>query len=343
VDRSVLQLQDKLKEGALEGDSSFMGHAWKEPSRRMYRSLFSKFPPLPTDKTTIFIIPDRSLWYLPASMLLDPEDRPFGREKTVSFIPSADMLKTSRELNHSSAGSGSNLLLFESLPWIHAEDLKDGEEDEPSTKNARSSSEDRKIEDLIVANPVYPKPSEIVVAIQKFFKKFDVWVGPTATVDRLMEYNDKAAQTAILGIPLSMTDTVAADRQPEFFFSPGKKGSRRFPAAKLLGVQLQTGLTILPASWFDIEDEESVVGDGPLLLSVASLYSGQKSTLVNYSDPTWGKDNPFLISILKKLAEGATPAHAVLSYPKELPAELDPSLSGNPPAWAGWILMGDPN
>lgn len=344
VDRSVLLLQDKLKEFTLGDDSSFMGHAWKEPSRRMYRTLFSRFPPLPSDKTAVFIIPDRSLWYLPASMLLDPEDRPFGKDKIVSFIPSADMLKTIRELNQPSAAGGGNILLFESLPWIRVEDLKDESEEGIHRRNLpSSSSEDQKIEDLILTNPVYPKPSEIVVAIQKLFKKFDVWVGPTATIDRLAEYKGKSEQVTVLGVPLSMTDSVTPDKQPEFFFSPGKKGAREFAAAKLLGVQLQTGLMILPASWFEVEDDDSVLGDGPLLLAVSALYSGQKSVLINYSDPTWGKNNPFLISTLKKLAEGASPAQALLAYPKEMPADLDPSFSGKPPAWAGWILIGDPN
>ena len=37
--------------------------------------------------------------------------------------------------------------------------------------------EEEKIEHLILTNPVYPKPSDIVISIQKMFKKFDVWVG----------------------------------------------------------------------------------------------------------------------------------------------------------------------
>jgi hypothetical protein len=78
VEREVLNLQEMLREFTQEGRSTFMGHAWKEPARRIYRHLIGKIPPLPEDKNTVFVIPDRSLWYLPFSVMLDPEDRPFG-------------------------------------------------------------------------------------------------------------------------------------------------------------------------------------------------------------------------------------------------------------------------
>ena len=43
-----------------------------------------------SDKSTVFVIPDRSLWYLPLSAMLDAEDLPFGRDRLVSVIPSVD-------------------------------------------------------------------------------------------------------------------------------------------------------------------------------------------------------------------------------------------------------------
>ena len=235
IDKGVFQVQEKLREFTTGEHSSFMGHAWKEPCRRIYRTLLGNLTALPSDKRTIFVIPDRSLWYLPLPAMLDPEDRPFGQDRLVSLIPSVDMLRfvrssVQRKLQANVTG---DLLLFESLPWIPEEDVReDPAGDPPGKKVSQKVGDEEKIERLILTNPVYPKPSEIVISIQKMFKKFDVWVGPTATIDRLLEYKDKAEDVAVLAVPLAMTDTVGPDHQPSFFFAPDKRDRRKFEARR---------------------------------------------------------------------------------------------------------------
>jgi len=260
------------------------------------------------------------------------------------MVPSADSLRFIRTLNRAPtrADAAPNLILFESIPWIPEDAVKETRAESPKKKATQTVTEGEKVERLILNNPVYPRPSEIVVSIQKLFKKSEVLVGPTATIERFRDYKDRGEDVAVLAVPLSMTDNVGGQRQPCFFFSPDKKGRRVFEARSLFGSALAVRLAIVPIAWFDIPDRESPVGEGPLLQSTAMFYSGVPSWLVNYSDPNWGSDEPFLPAVLKKLAQGLPPGPAVSSYPRELPSGLDSSFSGKPPTWAGWILVGDP-
>lgn len=341
IDRAVFNLQDKLREFSFGRSSTFMGHAWKEPCRRIYRTLLGKLPAIPRDRSTVFVIPDRSLWYLPLSVLLDAEDRPFGVDRCVTLIPSVDMLKFTRsEAGHfSQSGSRADLVVFESIPWISEKEIRDSSGDR---KAKDTMSEGEKIEQLILTNPVYPKPSEIIGPVQKIFKRFEVWTGPTATVDHLLEDGGRSQGVTVLAVPLAVTDSVRRERRPCFFFSPDKKGRRRLSGNRLFAVPLRSRLMVLPIAWFDVRDRESAAGEGPLLLHTAMLYSGARMGMINYSDPNWGSDEPFLLAVLKKAAASVPLAKAFADYPRELPAGLDASFSGRPPAWTGWIFMGDP-
>ncbi len=345
IGKGVLQVQEKLREFTTGERSSFMGHAWKEPCRRIYRTLLGKLPPLPEDKTTIFVIPDRSLWYLSLSAMLDAEDRPFGRDRLVSVIPSVDTLKFMRsplQRNLQTTGGG-DLLLFESLPWIREEDFRESKAGQSSgKKGSQKMSEEAKIEHLILTNPVYPKPSDIVISIQKMFKKFDVWVGATATIDRLLEYKDKREVVEVLAVPLAMSDTVEPSHQPCFFFAPDKRGRRTYQAQRLFDAPIVTNLMVLPISWLDLQDSDSPLGEGPLLLATGMVYAGVRMGLLNYSEPNWGPDDPFVLGMLKKVAGKTLAGKTPGGLAGDVPAGLDASFSGKPPSWAGWILIGDP-
>ncbi len=100
---------------------------------------------------------------------------------------------------------------------------------------------------------------------------------------------------------------------------------------------------MLPISWLDMPELESPEAEGPLLLNVAMAYMGVRVSLINYADPNWGADDPFLLKVLKDVAGKASPSEAVSTYPCEMPMGLDASFSGKPPSWTGWILMGDPS
>jgi hypothetical protein len=345
IDRTVFLLQDKLREFTAGGQSTFMGHAWKEPCRRIYRALLGKLPALPSDKTTVFVIPDRALWYLPLSAMLDAEDRPFGRDKLVSVIPSADMLQFVRSAKPKKgrANAPTTLLAFESMPWIPEDEMREVASSEShQKKGAAKLSENERIERLILTNPIYPKPSEIVVQLQKMFKKFDVRAAQAAIAERFMDHRDSGENVALLAVPFAMTDTVAQDRQPCFFFSPDKQGRRTLYANALFSTPIGSKLLIIPVSWFDVQDKEAPVGEGPLLLNTAMLYAGIRAGMINYSAANWGSEEPFLLTILKRLAEQTPVDQALGEYVKDMPSGLDSSFSGRPPAWAGWILMGDP-
>ena len=346
IDKGVFQVQEKLREFTTGERSSFMGHAWKEPCRRIYRTLLGKLATLPSDKSTFFVIPDRSLWYLPLSAMLDAEDRPFGRDRLVS----AHSIGRHAEI-HPIIGSKKAADHCHRRPSPIRVASVDPRRRCPGKcpqrfirqeEVAQKMGEEEKIEHLIVSNPVYPKPSEIVISIQKMFKKFDVWVGPTATIDRLLEYKDKAEDVAVLAVPLAMTDTVGPDHQPSFFFAPDKRGRRKFKARGLFMAPVPTSLMMLPISWLDVQDLDTSLGEGPLLLSTAMSYAGIRMGMLNYSDPNWGPDDPFVLGVLKKVAEKALPGEALASLARDIPAGLDASFSGKPPSWTGWILVGDP-
>jgi hypothetical protein len=346
LEKGIFILQDRLREFMLGSESSFMGHAWKEPCRRVFRELLGRLPTPPREKNVIFVVPDRSLWYLPFSALLDSEDKPFGQDRVISMIPSVDLLKFARltSKTENQLVAKNSLLVFESIPWISEDEIKHA----PSTHTPQKKhpqkklTESEKIEKLILSNPVYPKPSEIVIGVQRIFKNFEVWVGPTATVDRLSDLKNRKESVLILALPLGVPDIVQGDFQPSFFFSPDKHGQRKVACKKFFSVSVNTNLLVSPVAWFEIQDREAPIGEGPLLLSLGFFYSGVKMGLINYSDPNWGVDEPFLMSALKKISEKTKPGQAIASFSRELPQGLDSSFTGRPPSWAGWILFGDP-
>ena len=344
VDREVLNLQEMLREFAQEGRSTFMGHAWKEPARRIYRFLLGRLPLLPENKTTIFAIPDRSLWYLPFSVMLDAEDRPFGRDRLITSIPSVDMLHFIRTQKSDRPGFASDLLMLESIPWIAAEDVRETAAGSPVRKKIPPKiSDEGKVKRLILNNPVYPRPSEVVINIQKMFKKSHVWIGPTATSERLTNAKESNDRIAVIAAPLAVNDKLDAETPPTFFFSPDKNGRRVFDARMMFSTPFPCQLMVLPVAWFEVKNAESVRGEGPLLLSSAAFYSGSRMYMVNYSDPDWGTDEQFLMSALKKMSEKARPGKALAEYTRDISGALSVSFAGKPPSWVGWILMGDPN
>jgi len=346
VDKAVLNLQEMLREFTLQGRSTFMGHAWKEPSRRVYRLLLGKLPALPEEKDTTFIIPDRSLWYLPFSVMLDADDKPFGSDRLISSIASVDALCFLRSSFMKSEQSGyeNDLLLLESIPWIASEEIREATSDQPVRKKiSEKISEEEKVEKLILNNPVYPRPSEVVIHIQKMFKKFTAWVGPTATFERLMNDKEKKEGVAVIAVPLAVNDSLGIDRPPIFFFSPDKRGQRVLDARMLFSIPMPCQLAVLPVAWFEVRDRESITGEGPLVLCTAMYYSGTRMCLVNYSNPDWGSDEHFLLNTLKKVSEKVPAGKALAGYTREIPSTLGTSFAGRPPSWAGWILMGDPN
>ncbi len=346
IDRGVLNLQEMLRDFSSEARSSFMGHAWKEPARRIYRSLLGKLPPLPDGKPTVLIVPDRSLWYLPFAVMLDTDDKPFGRDRLLSCVPSVDMLRFLRSSPQPSEKTEAalELLILESIPWVAEEQIKPVASDSAVGKRTgKEISDDTGIDRLILRNPVYPKPSEIVIKVQKMFKKFNVWVGPTATYQRLAENRDGKERVAVLAVPLAVPDTVEHGRHPVFFFSADNRGRRIFDSVRLFATPMESKLAVLPIGWFEIQDSDSVTGEGPLLLSLAMLYAGNKMVLLNYSDPDWGSDEPFLLDILRKVSQRTPPGKALAEYSWEIPSGLDASFKGKPPNWVGWILIGDPS
>ncbi len=346
LEKGILVLQDKLREFMLGSESSFMGHAWKEPCRRVYRTLLGRLPTAPPEKKVIFIVPDRSLWYLPFSALLDAEDVPFGQDRVITMIPSVDLLKFTRSApkTENQLVAKNSLLVFESIPWISEDEIKQSPTSAPSHRKGsqKKLTESEKIEKLILSNPVYPKPSDIVIGVQRIFRNFEVWVGPTATVDRLSDLKNRKESVLILALPLGVPDVVQGDFQPSFFFSPDKQGQRKVACRKFFSVSVNTNLLVNPVAWFEIQDREAPLGEGPLLLNLAFFYSGVKMGLTNYSDPNWGADEPYLMNALKKISEKTKPGQAIASFSRELPQSLDSSFTGRPPSWAGWILHGDP-
>ena len=178
------------------------------------------------------------------------------------------------------------------------------------------------MERLILDNPVYPRPSEIVINIQKMFKKSRVWIGPTATSDRLTNTKESSQEIAVLAAPLAVNDKLDAESPPTFFFSPDKNGRRTFDARTLFSIPFECQLLVLPVAWFEVKDAESISGDGPLLLSSAAFYSGSRMYMVNYSDPDWGTDEQFLTSVLKKMSEKTPPGTALAGYTRDISSAL---------------------
>jgi hypothetical protein len=346
LEKGIISLQEKIREFTLGGRSSFMGHAWKEPCRRTYRALFGRLPRIPKDKSTVFVIPDKSIWYLPFHILLDAEDKPFGQDRSVSLIPSVDMLKflRSKPENDSNKSCSGQLDLFESTPMIPEKDPKDASHSDPvKKKSSPKISESEKIERMILANNVFPKPSDAVIKIQKLFRKAEVWIGPAATRDRFLEIRDKQNDVEVLAVPLSMKDAIDYERQPTLFFSPDKAGKRKLEARNLFRAPLGTRMTALPIAWSDAGEKESITGEGPLFLAMGMYYSGFKAFMINYAAPNWGEEqDPYLFSVLKKCSEKSTLKQALTGYNREIPGGLDPSFTGKPPSWAGWIIYGDP-
>jgi hypothetical protein len=346
IQTEVFLFQDKLREFTTGERSTFMGHAWKETSRRLWRSLLGRLPPLPEGKKTVFIIPDKALWYLPFSTLLDPEDHPLGLDRLVSIIPSVDLLAFGRTpiQGETRSNSSKDFLIFECLPWISERDIrKMAERDSRGKGTNRRSPRSEKIESLILSSPVYPKRSKIVAAMLDTYRKTLAWTGPRATVSRWLESKEGGRAVTLLAVPLAITDLLRNSRLPSFFFSPDDHhGERRYQVHRLFSRRLGSDLLVMPTAWYDVSAGETPRGEGPLLLSTAIIYSGVRMALINYSSPNWGANAPLLMKVMDDMAKGYSPGKAVAQYPRDLPGGLDSSFSGRPPEWAGWILMGDP-
>ncbi len=345
VDREVVRLQKKLKEYRLGDRSTFMGHAWKEPCRRVYRRLFGKTPPIPDSKTVIFVLPDRSLWYTPFSALLDAEDTPFGRNRVVSLIPSVDMLELARSRRAHPAYSDANrtLLLFESRPRIPEEEALAalGAEAGGKRKRRRVPPHER-MRRLILTNPVYPEPSPVTDRLRKLFKECDAWFGPAATPARFMRYNNTLPGALLAAVPFAVGDSFDKSAAPSFYFSPGPNGKRQAPVRRFFDMAILSRLTVLPTAWFEMRDPDDPVGEGPLFAVSAFFYAGMPAVLMNYSDPTWGSEDTFITGVLEAIAGGKSVFDALAAPERSLPTGVDSSFSGRPPDWSGWILYGDP-
>jgi hypothetical protein len=348
INQGVLALQEKLKEYSLAGQTSFLGHAWKEPSRRLHRMLIDAFPKLPEDAATVFIIPDEGLWYLPFSVLLDGEDGPFGANRLVSMIPSGEALAALRKAPGRSSKNDSprpSLILYESLPWASEEQLKQTANPPKQAGKGRdrsAPSEGERIERLILNSEVYPKPTEIVSKIQRLFKKPHIKAGPQATLEGFMEHGGLAAEVVLVAAPLAMVDAVTDGRRAALFFSPDKTGHRRLDLAALFSTVIHANVAIFPTAWPDASDKSAISGEGPLLMMTALFHSGTPFGMINYAKPDWGDDDSCLLGVLEKIAKGATPGRAWAEFPRTMPANVDSAFAGTPPSWAGWMLFGDP-
>ena len=146
----------------------------------------------------------------------------------------------------------------------------------------------------------------------------------------------------LLAVPFSVSDKVGREEGCAWFFSPDRKGRRVVFARTLFNMPLKTSLLTLPISWFNATDKSSSLGEGPAILSTALLYTGVRKCLMNYSNPNWGVEEPYLMSVLGKISQGESPGAVLMEYPRKIPLDHEASFSGRPPAWTGWILMGDP-
>jgi hypothetical protein len=181
----------------------------------------------------------------------------------------------------------------------------------------------------------------VVLKIQKMFSKFDVFVGPSATMDRLTQYRDSLKDLAVFALPCAVTDSVTPDHQPTAFFSPDKSGRRRFLVRELFDTPIASKLMLAPTCWFDVADKEAPVGEGPLLLTVAMFYGGTPLAMINYSNPDWGNNDHYIETVAGKIAKGESPGRAIAEYARTMPSGLDSSFTGRPPSWSGWIVLGD--
>jgi hypothetical protein len=334
MDKGIMLLQSRLREFTAGEKASFMGHAWKEPCRRVHRILLGRLTSLSMDKKKVLVIPDGSLWYLPFSLLLDAEDRPFGTDRLISLLPSAASLRFLRSapVEPSGAARKPELLMFESVHHASA------------STSVGASQEDRPHQtESSLKNPVYSKPTPAAVKIHEVFDKAEVFIGPAATVERFRQAGQRKRDVTVLALPVAVTDEILGAVQPCMFFSPPKeRGPRRLLVSELFQIRLDSGLTMLPSAWIEPADKETPSADGPFLMSIALMYSGTRLAMVNYSQVGWGEPEPFLMSLFKQSAEKAPIADAIAQYPKTMPIGVDSSFSGRPPDWAGWILMGDP-
>ena len=164
------------------------------------------------DKKKVLIIPDGSLWYLPFSLLLDAEDRPFGADKVPSLIPSAASLKFLRSVTGASPvrPASRSCSCSKSVPQAAA----DGSEEEPSPQDRSKPGA------AILKDQVCLKSTHAALKIQQLFDKFEIYTGPTATVDRFRQAGARKRDVTVLALPLAVTDEILGAVQPWMFFSP---------------------------------------------------------------------------------------------------------------------------
>jgi hypothetical protein len=291
----------------------------------------------------LFVLPDKALWRLPFTILLDPEDKPLGSNRLISLVPSAyalDFLRSGAFVENPPV-KGAPIMAFESMPWIPREQLM---REHSQKKERRRHEADRlKILPLILKNPIYPKPSEFLKRVDSIAPRSALWVGPAATLGNWLRQDRDGRVFTLLAVPTPIPDSLVHGRQPTLIFSPDKVRTREIEAKDLFRKKSPVGLMALPNAWMEINDEGSELwGQGPLLFSLAAMYTGVRSYMINYSLGGWGEDHPYIMKLIKVIDKGAGPGKALQGIKRTIPGAMSPTFGAAPPDWAGWILAGDP-
>jgi hypothetical protein len=344
IQNATLDLIYKLKRARGDQGESFMGHEWKEACRQVYQLLFSALPRLRSQWSKIYILPDKSLWYLPFSALLDTQDTPLSSGRTISLVPSSDMLRfiRSKAMVDTRSGRGARIMAFESMPWIPERQLERME----SSANAKGPTQKRGVgmASLILSNRSYPKPSDFLKRVDRIAPKSALWAGPAATLNNWLAQERDGWTFSILAVPAPIMDSVDPDSQPRLIFSWDGNHQRELMVKDFFARRKQIDLLAIPNAW--IEDERDahslMTGQGPLLLSLAAIYSGVKALLINYSNFGWGERAPYLMKLTRLINKGLPTGEALNKIETRIPGAMAPTFGGKPPDWTGWALVGEP-
>ncbi len=208
-----------------------MGHAWKElagESTGLFSGSSLRYRPTKPRYRDSGPVPLVS----PLFSQLDSETGPFGRDKLVSAIPTADMLRfvrSSKSEKEKSSVPGT-LLVFESIPWIPEEEMRETASTEPQAeKGSRKAVGWRAHRAADSDQSGVPKPVRIRGSFAEDVQEIRRMGCAGRDCGTVTEYKDGGKNVALLAVPLAMTDTVEADSPAVFsFFHRTKKGSALF-------------------------------------------------------------------------------------------------------------------
>lgn len=321
----ITRLAVRLR-GALEKESLFTRPAYLESAFALYRALLEPASAALAGKSSLLIVPDGALHYIPFEALLTEKvDRPYQnlpyllRQYSIAYIPSASVLSGLRELRQEPA-----------LP----------ERKEVVAFAPFASSEKRKVagseEGRWTFEPL-PASGREVAAIAELYPKATLsFVGDEAAEAALTRNPAVATAKRLHFATHAQIDELRPEHSALVLAErTGEDGLLQ--VREIFNLKLSADLAVLSACETALGKE--ITGEGLMGLSRAFFYAGVPSLVVSLWNVVDGPTPALMVDFYKNLDRSQNKAKALQASKLSM---IDLGTYSHPSFWAPFILLGEP-